>query len=49
MRQRINNTTVDGKKRIKLIGRLDALSLCIKYKTLRITLEVKFTFSCQNV
>ena len=27
MRQRIDNTTVDGKKWIKLIGRVDALSL----------------------
>ncbi len=48
MRQRINNTTVDGKKRIKLISRLNALSLSIKHKALRIAFEVELTFRSQH-
>ena len=49
MGQRVNNTTVDGKKPIELIGRFNALCLSIKHKALRIALEVKFTFSSQNI
>ena len=48
MRQRVNDATVYGKKRVKLIGRLDALCFCKQHKPFWVAFEVEISI-CSKV